>query len=63
MNCTEIPCPPGVIVSVTGGDTAKAGVIVSDGAAISPDSQPGPLVHVPTPRQVLVIPPDCTSKS
>ena len=35
---------------------AKANVTVSNGAAISPDSQPGPLLHAPTPRQVLVTP-------
>ena len=50
MNRTEIPHPPGVIVSVIGDNRAKVNVTVSNGAAISPDSQPGPLLHAPTPR-------------
>ena len=53
MNRTEIPCPPGVIVSVIGDNRAKASVT---GAVISPDGQPGPLLHAPAPQQVLVTP-------
>ena len=53
MNRTEIPCPPGVIVSVIGDNRAKASVA---GAVISLDGQPGPLLHAPAPRQVLVTP-------
>ena len=56
MNRTEIPRPPGVIVSVIGDNRAKANVTVSNGAAISPDGHPGPLLSAPTPRQVLVTP-------
>ena len=56
MNRTEIPCPPGVIVSVIGDNRAKASVTVSNGAVISLDGQPGPLLHAPAPRQVLVTP-------
>ena len=56
MNCTEIPRPPGVIVSVIGDNTAKVDVTVSNEAATSPDSQPAPLLHVPMPWQVLVTP-------
>ena len=56
MNCTEIPHPPGVIVSVIGDNRAKANVTVSNGAAMSPDGQPGPLLRAPTPWQVLVAP-------
>ena len=56
MNRTEIPRPPGVIVSVIGDNRAKANVTVSNGAAISPDGQPGPLLHALMPRQVLVTP-------
>ena len=40
MNCIEIPCPSGVIVSVIGDNTATANVTVSNEAAISPDRQP-----------------------
>ena len=56
MNHTEIPHPPGIIVSVIGDNRAKANVTVSNVASISPDSQPGPLLRAPTPRQVLVTP-------
>ena len=56
MNRTEIPHPPGIIVSVIGDNRAKANITVSNGAAISPDGQSGPLLHAPTPRQVLVTP-------
>ena len=56
MNRTELPRPPGVIVSVIGDNTAKANVTVSNGAAISPDRQPEPLLRAPTPWQVLVTP-------
>ena len=62
MNCTEIPRPPGVIVSVIGDNTAKANVTVSNGAAISPDSQPGPLLHAPI-MAGAGHPSDCTSKN
>ena len=56
MNCNETPRPPGVNVSVIGDNRAKANVTVSNGAAISPDTRPGPLLHAPMPRQVLVTP-------
>ena len=56
MNHTEIPRPPGIIVSVTGDNRAKANVTVSNVASISPDGQPGPLLRAPTPQQVLATP-------
>ena len=56
MNRTELPRLPGVIISVIGDNKAKANVTVSNGAAMSPDGQPGPLLHAPMPRQVLVTP-------
>ena len=45
-----------IIVSVIGDNTAKANVTVSNGPAISPDGQPGPLLRAPTPWHVLVTP-------
>ena len=56
MNHTEIPRPPGIIVSVIGDNRAKANVTVSNVASIRPDGQPGPLLRAPMPRQVLVTP-------
>ena len=56
MNRTELPRPPGVIVSVIGDNKAKANVTVSNGAAMSPEGQPRPLLRARTPRQVLVTP-------
>ena len=56
MNRTELPCPPGIIVSVIGDNRAKANVTVSNAAAMNPEGQPGPLLRAPTPRQVLVTP-------
>ena len=56
MNRTKIPHPRGIVVSVIGDNRAKANVNVSNGAAMSPDGQPGPLLHAPMPRQVLVTP-------
>ena len=53
MNCTELPRPPGVIVFVIGDNKAKANVTVSNGGAMSPEGQPGPLLRGPTPRQVF----------
>ena len=52
MNRTELPRQPGVIVSVIGDNRAK--VNVSNGAAMSPEGQPGPLLRAPMPWQVLV---------
>ena len=64
MNRTEISRPPGVIVSVIGDNRAKANVTVSNGAAISPDGQPGPLLHAPTYFTAGAgHPSDCTSKN
>ena len=54
MNRTELPCWPGIIVSVIGDNRAK--VNVSNGAAMSPEGQPGPLLRAPMPRQMLVTP-------
>ena len=56
MNLTELPRPPGIIVSAIGDDKAKVNVMVSNGAAMSPEGQPGPLLRAPTPQQVLVTP-------
>jgi len=55
MNPNETPRPPVIIVSVLGDNRAKANITVSNGV-INPDSHPGPLLHAPTPWQVLVTP-------
>ena len=43
-------------MSLIGDNRAKANVMVSNGAAMSPEGQPGPLLRAPTPWQVLVTP-------